>query len=76
MSEEIKDIEIKGKVIPKELIEIMIKRVEAMPSHVKLAVLGEVLTKEDILDAIKNNTPLGQEILEMEVGYYKDLIRD
>lgn len=73
MSEE---IEIRGKKIPKELIAIIIKRIEAMPPNIKLAVLGKVLTKEDILTAIKNNTSEGREILEIEIDYYKDLMRD
>jgi hypothetical protein len=76
MSEKIKEVVIKGKVIPKELVEIILKRIDATPSNIKLALLGKVLTKEDILNAVKDNTPLGQEILEMEVDYYEDLIRD
>ena len=70
------EIIIRGKKISKELVEIIIKRIEAMPPNIKLAVLGEVLTKEDILKAVETNTAFGQEILEMEIDYYEDLIRD
>ena len=74
MTEEIKFV-IKGKEITRELVEIIIKRIEASPPNIKLAVLGKILTREDIIEAIKNNTPIGQEILEIEIEYYKDLIR-
>lgn len=67
---------IKGREISKDMVDIIIKRIEAMPSNIKLAVLGKILTKEDIIKAIKNNTPEGQEILEIEVDYYNDLMRD
>lgn len=67
---------IKGIEISKDMIDIIIKRIEAMPPNIKLAVLGKILTKEDILEAIKNNTPEGQEILEIEIEYYNDLMRD
>jgi hypothetical protein len=30
---------VNGKKYPKELVELMIKRIEAMPSNIKLAVL-------------------------------------
>ena len=75
MPKKIKKIVIKGKEISPDLVKIIIKRVNAMPPNIKLAVLGEILTKEDILKAIRENTPLGREILEMEIDYYEDLIR-
>lgn len=70
------DIEINGKKVPKELLEIILKRIEAMPPNIKLAVLGEILNKEEIIKAILDGSKIGKQILEIEIGYYKDLTRD
>jgi len=70
------EININGKKISKELLELIIKRIEAMPKGVKLAVLGEILNREEIIKQIRGNTEIGREILMIEVGYYKDLSRD
>jgi len=67
---------IKGKIVSEDLFNIILKRVEAMPSNIKLAVLGSVLTREDILREIKKSSQIGQELLEMEIDYYNDLLRD
>ena len=71
-----KSIEINGKKVPKELLEIIMKRIEAMPSKIKLAVLGTILTREDILKEIRDGSAIGKEIFEIELSYYKDLVRD
>lgn len=70
------DIELDGKKVPRELVELIIKRLEAMPKNIKLAVLGKVLTQEDIIKEICKDTSIGREILKIEIGYYKDLFRD
>ena len=69
-------ISVEGKRISKELVEILIKRIKAMPSDTKLAVLGEIKDKVDIIKAIKEGTPFGLKVLAIEADYYKDLIRD
>jgi len=70
------DIIIAGKKITKELVEILIKRIEVMPPDTKLAALGKVMNKEDIIRAVKERTPFGLKILALEAEYYKDLIRN
>lgn len=70
------DLVINGKIIPSWIVEILEARISAMPNDIKLAVLGNVLTKEDILREINDRTPLGLEILKMEIQYYYDLVRD
>lgn len=71
-----KVVRIKGKEVPKELLEIVIKRIQAMPPNIKLAVLGKLLTREDIIKAITEMSPIGEEILEVEMDYYLHLIKD
>ena len=70
------DLVINGKTIPSWIVEILIARISSMPNDIKLAVLGNVLTKEDILREVNDRTPLGLELLKMEVQYYYDLVRD
>ena len=67
---------INGKEIPEEIFEIIIERVKAMPPNLKLAVLGKVLTREQIIKEIEDGTPIGEEIFEIELSYYNDLVRD
>lgn len=70
------DLEINGKRIPAWIVEILIKRIGSMPPNIKLAVLGTVLTKEDILKEVNSRSPFGLELLKMEAEYYYDLVRD
>lgn len=70
-----KTVEMGGKKVPKELLDIIIKRIEAMPEGIKLAVLGAVLTREEILKEIRKGSSIGKEIFEIELAYYKDLTR-
>lgn len=70
-----KDIEINGKKVPEELLKIIMKRIEAMPPGIKLAVLGSILDREKIIEEILKGSDIGKEILDVEIGYYKDLIR-
>ena len=70
------EININGEKISKELLELIIKRIGAMPEGVKLAVLGEILDRDEIIKQIRGNTQIGREILMIEIGYYKDLSRD
>ena len=71
-----KYIVINGEKISKEIFEIIKARIEAMPPNIKLAVLGTVLTKEGILKEIRDGTSIGKEIFEIELSYYRDLVRD
>ncbi len=61
--------------ISPELLAIIKKRIEAMPSDIKVVVLDTILTKTDIIKEIESGSPLGQKLLELEVKYYYDLIR-
>tara|TARA_Y100000034_G_C6658157_1_gene288430 strand:- start:81 stop:302 length:222 start_codon:yes stop_codon:yes gene_type:complete len=70
------DVIIGGKKISKELVEVLIERIQAMPSDTKLAVLGEIKNKSDIIKAIRDRTPFGLRVLAIEAEYYNDLIRD
>jgi len=70
-----KEMIINGEKIPKELVEIILKRLNAMPPNISLAVLGKILTKEDIMKEIKGGSNIGKEILLIEIEYYKDLVR-
>ena len=70
------DLVINGKTIPSWIVQILEARIGTMPNDIKLAVLGVVLTKEDIMREVNNRTPLGLELLKMEVQYYYDLVRD
>ena len=71
-----KVFKINGKEIPKEIFEIIMKRIEAMPPGIKLAVLGTTLTREDIIKEICKGSEIGKEIFGIELSYYKDLTRE
>jgi hypothetical protein len=65
----------KGRSITKELLELIKKRIAAMPANMKIAILGKVLSKDDILKEIEEGTELGNEILAMEVDYFEHIIK-
>lgn len=70
------DLVINGKTIPSWIVEILEARISAMPANIKLAVLSEVFTKDDIIREVTNRTAFGMEILKMEAEYFYDLVRD
>lgn len=70
------DLVINGKTIPSWIVEILEARIGSMPNHIKLAVLGEVLTKDDLIREVSGRTQFGMEILKMEAEYFYDLVRD
>lgn len=65
----------KGRSVTKELLELIKKRIAAMPANMKIAILGKVLSKNDILKEIEEGTEIGNEILAMEVDYYEHIIK-
>lgn len=52
--------------------ELVTKRIEAMPSHMKLAMGGgESFSKNDILQHINKRDNIGKRVVEMQLNYLK-----
>lgn len=65
----------KGVVISKDMLELLKKRIAAMPSNMRIAILGRVLSKDEILKEIEKGTELGKEFLLTEFEYYRYLLK-
>ncbi len=55
-----------------EVKEIVIARLEAMPSNKKISIghFGE-FTKEELIKRVKNNDEIGKKIMEIELGFLR-----
>lgn len=56
------------------LKELVLARIDVMPSNFKLSVGDEgVFTKEQIMSLIEEDTPIGKQIIEMQLSFIKAL---
>ena len=54
--------------------ELVTKRIESMPSHIKLAIGGSgAMSKDDILVHLRKKDPVGKRVVEMQMNYLKFL---
>ena len=64
----------KEKNIQEKLKELVLVRVEVIPSNVKISVGSEgQFTKEQIINEIKQNSEIGKKMVEIELTYLRKL---
>ena len=52
--------------------EVVKHRIEAMPSHIKLAIGGsESLSKDDLLFHVKKRDSIGKRVVQMQLNYLR-----
>lgn len=56
-----------------ELTEV---RIQEMPLTMQMAILGKLLTKDDILNEVRKRTEIGEIIVNMQMEYLKYCLRD
>ncbi len=61
-----KDIE-----ITEEDWNVVEKRAEQLPENFHIGMLGEVLSRNDLLDNIQNKTPVGEAYVRMQLKFIK-----
>lgn len=63
----------KDKELQKYIKELVIARISALSKDLEISVGGENVTKEQILESIKEGNELGQEIIEMQLKFLRDI---
>jgi len=58
-------------MVTEEEWELVEKRIEAMPEHIKIAYLGKVYSKEEILQEVRARTEVGKLIAEAQLKYLR-----
>jgi hypothetical protein len=61
----------------KEMIQLVLARINTMPEHIKLH-MGtgkETLDKEELLAHVKKQDPIGKKFVELQMQYIKATIR-
>ena len=59
-----------------EFKEIIIKRLEAMPGNVRVSMGSQgTFSKSDLISNVKNDTPLGELIIKMQIEYMRSMSR-
>ena len=57
--------------ITEEQWKVVHKRVESASSTLRIGILGEILTKEDVLKAIEGRTPEGRAVALAHIEYLR-----
>lgn len=53
--------------------ELVIARINALSDNLEISVGGENVTKQAILKSIKEGNELGQEVIEMQLKFLRDM---
>ncbi len=57
-----------------DIKKLVLARLEAMPDHIEVNLgSGQVLQKADLISHVKSSDPLGQQIIDMQMAYLKEL---
>jgi len=58
-------------MITEEEWELVEKRIEAMPEHMRIAILGRVYTKEELLNEVRARSEVGEIVARMQLRYLR-----
>ncbi len=64
---------LQDKELQKYIKELVIARINALSKDLEISVGGENVTKEQILESVKKGDELGQEIVEMQLKFLRDI---
>ncbi len=58
-----------------DIKELVIQRIKVMPSDIKLCFGGDemILSQKDMIELIKSNDEIGEEIIEMHLDYLRSI---
>lgn len=58
-----------------DIRDLVLERINAMSSNLQVSIGddGEVITKKEMLEGVKNNTELGQKIVKIQMDFLKDM---
>lgn len=66
----------KEKKIEKELKEVVIMRIDAIPSNLKLSIGNEKsLTKEEMIEHVKQEDEIGKQIINSHLSFMKAIAK-
>ena len=55
--------------------ELVIARINALSKDLEISVGGENITREQIIESVKEGNELGQEIIEMQLKFLRDIAK-
>lgn len=67
--------EVKDKDLQEYIKGLVIARINALSKDLEISVGGENVTREQILESVKEGNELGQEIIEMQLKFLRDVAR-
>ncbi|OGI64231.1 hypothetical protein A2914_00825 [Candidatus Nomurabacteria bacterium RIFCSPLOWO2_01_FULL_41_21] len=59
--------------LSEQLKNLVLERVSIMPDTLRMSVGSDELTKNDVLKHVKEGDDIGNQIMEMELGFLRDL---
>lgn len=65
----------KDKELQEYIKELVIARINALSKDLEISVGGENVTREQILESVKEGNELGQEIIEMQLKFLRDVAK-
>ena len=59
--------------LQKYIKELVVARINALSDELEISVGGENITKEEILKSVAEGNELGQEVIEMQLKFLRDM---
>ena len=59
--------------LQKYIKELVVARINALSDELEISVGGENITKEEILKSVTEGNELGQEVIEMQLKFLRDM---
>lgn len=63
----------KDKDLQQYIKELVVARINALSDELEISVGGENITKEEILKSVEVGNELGQEVIEMQLKFLRDM---
>lgn len=64
---------VNNKELQEYIKELVIARINALSKELEISVGGENVTKKQILESVREGNELGQEIIEMQLRFLRDV---
>ena len=62
-----------NKRVSKELKELVVTRLEAMPPNFKLSIGSETMSRDKMIEHVKKGDPQGEQIIGLQLNFIKAL---
>jgi len=65
----------KDKGLQEDIRTLTLERIKASSGDLKVSIGAEDYTKKELLESVRRNSEVGQEVMEAQIGYLRDMAK-